>query len=235
MSDFVYKDYLPANARVIIDYTRKDKVGFSYPIEWSYWEAVWKRGYLTVLSFWLTINIYWVFLFTPLFVLGIIGYLIFLLFHPTTQTIAEHIDAINFITHGLPIILQFFYLLGIPALFTFWLSLDKERMSKWFPKLGYWSAKIIRGTKEKIFTKGDVSGNKLIIPSFSNIFLNYKALGDFDKFLQKIEILEIPFDYNIRRFWLPFLSKKEKNDYDFRAVFYFSQTPIKGSLDVEFI
>jgi hypothetical protein len=108
-------------------------------------------------------------------------------------------------------------------------------MSKWFPKLGYWSAKIITGTKEKIFTKEDISENKVIIPSFSNVFLDYKTSGDFNKFLQKIEILEMPFDYKTRRFWLPFLSKKEKNDYKFRAVFYFSQKPMEGSLNVEFI
>lgn len=235
MSDFVYKDYLPANSRVIVDYTRKEKVGFSYPLEWTYWKAVWKRGYLTVLSFWLAINIYWVFLFTPLIVLGIIGYFVFLIFNPITKTIAEYTYTISFMTHGLPLILLMFYLLGIPALLTFWLSLDKERMSRWFPKLGYWSAKIIYGTKEKIFTKEDISEDKVIIPSFSNVFLDYKTTGDFNKFLQKIEILEIPFDYKTRRFWLPFLSKKEKNDYDFRAVFYFSQKPMEGSLDVEFI
>ena len=55
------------------------------------------------------------------------------------------------------------------------------------------------------------------------------------KYLEKLEILEIPFVYKNRRFLLPFLSKKVKNDYVFRAVFYFSQTPKKGKLDVEFI
>lgn len=233
MADFVYKDYLPANARVIIDYTKDNRVGFSYPIEWTYWKAVWKRGFKTVASFWLSLHLFLFFYLRPLWIAGLIGAIIFLIIHPIELITKASILSSNSVIY--PYIGGFFWFIGIPALITLWLALDKERMAKWFPKIGYWSAVMILGTCEKIFTKEDIADKKAVIPSFSNIFLNYKTSGDFNKYLEKVEILEIPFSFKTRRFWLPFLSKKEENDYEFRAVFYFSQTPKEGTLDVEFI
>ena len=233
MSEFVYKDYLPANARVIVDYTRENKVGFSYPLEWTYWEAVWKRGFYTVLTFWLSLHLFLMVYSLPFFIIGVISGLIFLLIHPIELLLKVSVISSDWFVY--PYIITIIWLGGIPLLITSWLALDKERMAKWFPKLGYWSAIMMTGTREKVFSKGDISDNKAIIPSFSNVFLNYKTSGDFNEYLEKVEILEIPFNFKMRRFWLPFLSKKEKNDYDFRAVFYFSQAPTEGSLDVEFI
>ena len=233
MSEFVYKDYLPANARVIVDYTRKNKVGFSYPLEWTYWKAVWKRGFQTVATFWSSLHICFFIYLMPLFVIALVGGLIFLIIHPIDLISEASVISSNWIVY--PILGAIFWVIGIPALITFWLALDKERMAKWFPKLGYFAGIMVEGTLVTQFTKDNISDNKAIIPSFNNVFLNYKAHKDFNKYLEKVEILEIPFHFKIRRFWLPFLSKKEKNDYDFRAVFYFSQKPMEGSLDVEFI
>lgn len=233
MSEFVYKDYLPANARVIVDYSKKQKVGFSYPLEWTYWKAIWKRGFQTVMTFWLALHLFLVYYLMPLFIVIFIGGTIFLIIHPIGMITEASVQSSNIIVYTF--VGATVWPFAIPALITYWLALDKERMSKWFPKLGYWSAVMVTGTREKIFTKKDISDNKAIIPSFENIFLGYKTSGDFNEYLEKVEILEIPFSFKMRRFWLPFLSKKEKNDYDFRAVFYFSQTPKEGSLDVEFI
>ena len=47
MPDFTYKDYKPANARVLVDYTKppQDRVKFSYPERMSYKKALWRFGY----------------------------------------------------------------------------------------------------------------------------------------------------------------------------------------------
>jgi hypothetical protein len=48
----VYHDYIPANARIVIDYKAHEKVKFSYPVEWTFWKAVWKRGVIVYINFW---------------------------------------------------------------------------------------------------------------------------------------------------------------------------------------
>lgn len=225
MSDFVYKDYLPANARIIIDYTKHEKVGFSYPLEWTYQKAVWKRGYYTILSFWMSLHI---FIFKFIGVLAII-YLIFASIFNANMSMET--TSIRLLTYVIGVTI--FYLFGIPAIATLILSFNKDIMSKLLPKLGYWSSNLSEGRAETIFNKENISDNKAIIPSFSNVFLEYKATEDFNKYLEKVEILEIPFNYKRRGFWG--FKRHEYNDFDFRAVFYFKQTPINGELKVEFI
>ena len=103
------------------------------------------------------------------------------------------------------------------------------------PKLGYYAAVMGGRIKSKTFTKDDIDDKKVVIPSFSNVYLDYDANEDFEKYLDKVEILEIPFDYLRKSILFPFLkAKREKNDFDFRAVFYFSDTPLKGSLQTKF-
>ena len=237
MSEFVYKDYLPANARVIVDYKKEQKVAFSYPIKWSYRKAVWARAYPVVTSWWVGIHIIpLMYACLLLFPIAILYLLIKSIFYPYSRTITTTTTStFNFVTSFLPIIIVAFYVFGVPAIITLILSKDKERISKWIPKMGYWTANYITGSKEITFKSKDIIKNKIIIPSFGNIFLNYKCKGEFNKYLEKVEVMEIPFNYKHRRFLLPFLKKKEKNDYDFRAVFYFLNKPKNGNMCVEFI
>ena len=228
----IYKDYIPANARVVVDYSAKEKVKFTFPIDWTYKKAVWKRAFPCIYSLWHTIHflpiIYISFILIPFMLIKII-------FFPSILMSEARIEYIDFLHVVLPMLLGVFYLMGIPAIFTFILSLNKDRMSRWLPKIGYWSSKLNFRTCEKIFNKDDIHKNKCSIPIFSNVYLHYKGIGDFNKYLYKIEILEIPFSYKKRNVFLPFLMKKERNDFEFSAVFYFSKRPIQGELKVEFI
>lgn len=52
MDNFVYKDYIPANARILIDYKAKEKVRFSYPRKWTYWKAVRELAYPIIFFSW---------------------------------------------------------------------------------------------------------------------------------------------------------------------------------------
>lgn len=237
MTEFVYKDYLPLNARVIIDYKSSERVKFSYPLSMTYWKAVWKFAFPTILGFWLfthTRIIFYgsIYLLFPLFILRSI-------FFPKIIP-ASVVEAytMNFMfvlkDFVLPITLISLYFFAVPALVTYYLARDKERLSAWVPKIGYWTTLLSTNIKSKEFTKNDVFDNKVVIPSFSNVYLDYKPNGDFGRHLEKVEILEIPFEYTSRGTFLPFRKKVEKNSFEFRAVFYFSK-PIKtGTMKVDF-
>jgi len=230
MSEFTYKEYLPLNARIIIDYNQKkgEKVKFSYPKEMEYKKAVWKSGYPTINGFWLVLNIqFFMYVLVPFFIIRWISdyYHIFGLQTATGLIIDTHLIAIGIVE-----------IFTVPIIVTFYLSRNKEKLSTWIPKMGYLSGKLLGFLKEMDFTPKDITNeNKAIIPIFSNVTLKWFPDGDFNKYLEKIEILELPFHYKIRFFWWLKKWKALQNDYLFRAVFHFSQKPENGSMKVEFI
>lgn len=247
MSEFVYKDYLPANARVIVDYKAHEKVRFSYPISWSYKKAVWRRAYLTITSFWYALHIT---MFNNLFIPFLIFISLRLIFFPFELVTRASNVSYNFMFFFKYIILFYllplvFYMLGISAIATYYLSRNKERLSYWVPKIGYWTQCLMGSVKEKIFKVEDIDNNKLILHNFGNVYLDYKCSGDFSKYLTKVEVMEIPFNYLKEKWFFSYLSilklfiknrnKKEKNDFEFRAVFYFSQKPEKGDMKLLFV
>ena len=67
------------------------------------------------------------------------------------------------------------------------------------------------------FKLDNIYNNKAIIPIFSNVFLEYNALEDFGKYLDKIEILELPFFYKRNISFWPWCNKTRKfqNEYKF--------------------
>jgi hypothetical protein len=86
-----------------------------------------------------------------------------------------------------------------------------------------------------IFFPKDVKNNKIEIPMFQNIFLDYDASEDFSKYLESIEIKEHPF--NIIRRINNKLKKKTKlfpNEWLWKAEFKFSKKPKICKLVVEF-
>ncbi len=239
-NNFEYKEYIPANARVVVDYKAKEKVKFSYPRSWTYKKAVWKQAYPTVIGFFGALHT------MPLLLLMYyVGFPLGLIFG--AKYLIENsgkigIDSLETATGietigimGLMVIPITLYVFGIPALFTWWLSRDKERMGKWIPKLGYLTSKIEGVIKEKKFKPKDILDKKAYIPSFSNVYLDYDCKGEFSDYLEKIEILEHQFKYNFRNPFLFFRKKEIKNDYNFRAIFYFSKKPKKGSMGVKFV
>lgn len=237
MSEVVYKDYIPANARIVVNYRAKEKVKFSYPIEWTYWKAVRKRALPVVIQF-ICMIIIKVLLYVGIFVVPY--FLINLYLNPVVRYVEAHYSTLDLsliLRFALPIFfVEVFIILIIPVIITIYLALDKDRLGCWIPRLGYYSALMVGRLKEKTFEVGDVLENKVIIPNFSNVFLEYECNGGFDKYLERIEIIEYPFSYKIRKFFFPYLRKfkKEKNDYEFRAVFYFSKKPLKGDMNVIF-
>jgi len=70
------------------------------------------------------------------------------------------------------------------------------------------------------------------IPYFENICLEYKAIKDFSKYLDYIEIREYPFKYYYKH---KRKNKKMVNEWIWYARFYYSQKPKKGKLGVVYI
>ena len=77
------------------------------------------------------------------------------------------------------------------------------------------------------FKPENVKDNKIEIPLYSNVFLEYKAEEEMSEYLERIEITEHEFNYFIK-------SKKTKNQYLWKCIFYFSEIPKDGILKVRF-
>lgn len=234
MTKEVFKDYIPANARIIIDYKSTEKVRFHYPREWTYRKAVLHCAFPTVWSFFFVIHIYPLLFFAVYYVINEIYNLATYSgerITVTTQTIIHHNfqDIINILPQ---ISIFLFYLVALPFIITILLAINKERLGKWMPKLGYWQMKLIGYVKSSTFLPKDIRYKKAVIPAFNNVFLRYNATEDFGKFLERVEIWELPFEIERRIFF--FWRKTQINDAWFRAVFFFSEKPKKGEMKVSF-
>ena len=234
----VYHDYIPANARIIIDYDAKEKVQFSYPVEWTYKKAVWQRAYGTVIGFWAMLHYIALYPFLVAFPGIFIGFFLAILPHINFAVDLSEKTAVSIMSLCGILGIEFVFiaeLFIIPFFITFFLSRDKERLARWIPKMGYWSCKYLGKLKETEFTPEHINEKTCVLSAFSNVYLDWKPTDDFTKYLTKIEILEIPFSFKKRRLWCPLVEKKIYNEWFFRAVFHFSEQPKTGSMLVEFI
>lgn len=110
------------------------------------------------------------------------------------------------------------------------------------PMLGLWSTTVFGKIKVNKFIPEDVSYKELKIHKFSNILMDYKATGDFSKYLKRVEVKDISFCNFQTEVYIAFKhvrniknkKNKRQNRY-FSARFVFSKTPKKGSLTVKYI
>lgn len=243
MTDFTYKDYTPANARVLVDYTKppQDRVKFAYPQRMSYKKALWKFGFQSFMSLIsTTLAILGLFLLGLTAISIIIIHLIIFIEHPTLPSLSATSSATP---HTLAMFVQFlfmagialFIVLGIPALLTWYYGRDKEKLSAMIPKLNYKISLIWN-----LFTKDymcirpkDIKGNTFILPKFSNVFLDYKTTGQMSSKLKKVKVAEHP-PYRIKKSNGK-LGKKRINHYRFMAIFEFESKPQTGCLEIEYI
>jgi len=230
----LYRDYIPANANIVVDYDANKPVKFSYPKEYTYWKAVWKLGRPTITSFWIAVNLS-IFKYICIAILTCIiiynislipGYLAVNTGKNLVTPLYEHNkESIMLILKLLGLT---FYVLGIPLIVTYVAALNKNIFSTMVPLSGYKATKLIGHLRRKIFKVKDITKNKVILPLFENKFLHYKGHGDFGKQLNKIEIFAIPFNFstNIKKY------KEEPVEFEFSAIFYFKSIPKNGHLDV---
>ena len=141
-----------------------------------------------------------------------------------------------------------YWMFGIPLVSAFILSRNKEKLAELVPRWNFNDSKNKKSLKYEWIEPDKIFENKYIIPYFNNIYLDWKATSDFSKYLQKVEILAIPLpshpyvdpkkeairQKNIERQKKRYSDGKPKTEYEFRAVFYFSQKPQNGHLKVIF-
>jgi hypothetical protein len=71
------------------------------------------------------------------------------------------------------------------------LLLKSKRYKNWFPSAQANGVLFKRGKKKyQVFKPKDVINNEVLIPYFSNVELDYKTTGDFNKYLKRIIIRE---------------------------------------------
>jgi hypothetical protein len=86
------------------------------------------------------------------------------------------------------------------------------------------------------FTPEDIIDNKVELPLFKNMYLDYEATGDCSAQLIKISIIEHPFSKLVKRKG-HYMYKKEKKKpqvYLWKAIFEFKEKPKDGKLEIRF-
>lgn len=79
------------------------------------------------------------------------------------------------------------------------------------------------------FKPSDIKNNQFEIPLFKNIYMDYKVTGEISKYLQKVEVVNHPFNRLVKK-----KGKKIRDTdiYHWKTVFTFSQTPTNGKGEV---
>jgi hypothetical protein len=112
--------------------------------------------------------------------------------------------------------------LSLPVWMALWTTRSK-RLQLLMPKLQTFG-------KTKFYARfipENIQDKEIEIPLFCNVMLDYLATEEFSEYLEKVEIIEHPFNYYIRK-------KRMRNQYLWKAIFHFSQVPKKGFLNVKF-
>jgi len=241
MAKLIYKDYLPANARVLVDYKAKERVKFSYPVNRTYKKALEDIAAPAIGGWWYWLNLQVIMTSILVYFIFYTGKWLFVngihlsIMSSTSWLPGLSLSALNWIVFGLVV-----EGVMVPKLMMWWVRRNPEWLSLNYPKINAWLLKHISETKRVTFHSTDVRRKRVIIPMFENAVLDYKCYGDFGKQLTRIEIMEYPFNYFGKEgslFWfLPWMYVwKDKNETLFRAVFHFDGVPTDGRLDVVFI
>jgi len=203
-----FQERIPSNARIYINH-EKDIVRFKYPNkEKPFWIC-----FKSFLSLWL--------LFNTIILLVNSTWIIPLIFTSGSW------DGIIIDPLSIALLFHAFF---IPVTLSL-LFVNNEKLLKLMPKINKLSALFpFREYYYKKITK--LNSKTFKIPSFSNVFLNYNAEGDFAKFLKEVEIKEYDFEV-IKKGILK--KKKKKNDMDWYAVFRFSRIPKSGNFEIRWI
>lgn len=253
---FVYKEYIPANARVVVDYTAppKDRVKFSYPRKYTQKQALRKAGWMTC------INVLMITLLAGSVLVMLYGGIMVVITPSVAQQVSSSFFSMpsfswsTFWTslttgyyiaspasstyiqppiYGIEDIIAAICILCIGAgSFVRYLETHPEYASNYIPKANYIVAKTLMSIRKIEVLPENMVDNIFVIPVFSNVYLDYKSTGEFSDYLDKVEVLEIPRNYMYRN--KKGLRKPRINEYDFRCVFYFKKKPKTGSLKIDY-
>jgi hypothetical protein len=261
MTETTYRDYIPANARVVVDYTQppKQKVKFSYPEDLTYEQALKKFGRRTFSRlgnalFWFELIMVGAFAF---------GYLLPMEFHlltsepnaPTSSLNVTFSQLLTYRTYTVtntynPLIFIVFIIIAIsylilellyPSIALAHYKNKPKRLAEIIPTLNYELSLFWNFGRLKYLEiePKDIHNNAFLLEApFQNIYLDYKATGDIARELQKVEVLEYKYGYRLKYKKSGRIAREGKpviNHYDWFALFKFGKTPKTGTLELEFI
>lgn len=250
-----WHEYLPANARVVVDYNKppQEKVKFTYPKEWTWKGATEHIIFPTMFAWWMIIGIFEIFVLVATTIGFYIGILItqpffrtvlyYAMFPPKVIKPSAGHNLIPIINHipitvagiasAMPMTIFCITFLLMPFICTWYFYKHKEEVGKFFPKINYSMHQLLSlGHDRKIIEAKpeDIVDNIFVIPRFSNVYLDYVVKGDFARYLQRIEVMEYPYNYTYEK-----SQRKVINQYVWRTVFRFERKPETGSLKVIYV
>ncbi len=108
------------------------------------------------------------------------------------------------------------------------------KYQKWLPKHNAERGIIFKKRYKKYskFLPKDVLDNIVVIPYFTNVELDYQTSGDFSKYLKKLKIRE--YQTNSINIKTKKTGKMKQHVCKWYAVFYFSEKPKTGSMEVTY-
>ncbi len=214
-----YQELNPNNARIFIDYRKEKKKQVKF--EYIKTSGTFSIVFIPIFYMWIILNI----------ILSISGGIVFISFKffNSKESFSHVITNINFVelfVENFPFLFLFIYMIGLP-LFVSLLIMRYKKLMRFVP---YINSFIYVRTYEAIFNSENTKSKIIEIPLFSNVRLDYEAIGEFSKYLDRFEITEHPFNRVLRYKNKP----KKKNEYLWKAKFYFSKIPKKGELKIYF-
>lgn len=190
-----FSDTLPLNARVSVDFLKKD-VKFDYPNKPNPFNS-----YLSVVD---TINKGWMpsfWLFIVLFIYG--GW-----------QLGSDVNVRNLVGFLL------FMWKGVPFLMALVLIFNKRYIQKWFPLCSYRARQMMGEHKFYLDVTPDmVKRGIFVLPLFKNVILEYDIKGTMADCIERIEVVENDFHYKSRL--MQFLEKRQEKLW--KATFYFNK------------
>lgn len=198
----------PNNARIFVDYNNKDNpVRFEYVGNESQYHIVKDFFYKTFIG---------TFVFVVFFAL-------------VSLLIASLITDNQFHQAMIGMSIYLFCIIILPYILAFFLKNNKKFIHI-LPELQLRFSKV---QYEIDIKPEDIKDNKFEIPLFSNIGLKYYTEEEFAIYLDRIEIVEHPFNMYVAKNWFSRIIKK-RNAYCWKCTFYFSQPPKSGFLKCRF-
>lgn len=213
-----YQSLNPSNSRIVIYHKDKQNVKFEYPIKLNAFRVC----FFTFLQPWIIINV----------IITIIVLIVSIIINSTTKGYFFYSSYSEFFSVVYLAYLICLELLFIP-LFTAVLFSTNPKLLRFMPEISKRLHMIT--SNHYYYRKIERINNKIFeIPIFDNIFLDYRATGEFSKYLFKVEIRE----HDLRMIKMRYFSTKIKDegsqDRLWYAQFHFEKIPRYGYLEVWF-
>ena len=206
-----YTDYKPLNARVDVDFVKK-KVHFGYPKGSDKIKYIKRMIKATVYGY---SSIIWLALF--------VCYIIIV-----ESNISDDILTIFLLSSYYAISVLIFYF--IDKFIINHIFINYPKYSKSFPKWNY--ALISLFKRPKVVLIRNIKSKTFEIPYFSNIIVEYKAKGDYAKYLKHIHVREYEFE-EIKKKYKKYII--EPNMYEWKIIFTLKKVPKNGYMIIKYM